>query len=491
MSKILSGILIVVMMFTASCQVVKPEQDKTATKDVSAEIKKVAEFELDNGLKILVKEDHRAPIVTSQVWYRVGSSNEPPGLTGISHMLEHMMFKGTKKFPSGMARKIIAENGGEENAFTSRDHTVYYQNIEKSRLDICFELEADRMVNLLLDDKEFQKERLVVLEERRMRTDDRPNSKLYERFNAVAYLSNGYANPVIGWQHDIEGYTIDDLKQWYKKWYAPQNATLVVVGDVDPQAVYKLAKKYFGPIKGNPVKKLKKSVEIQPLGRKDLVVNAKARLPIMIAGYAVPSFTTAKDDWEPYALNILAGVLDSGAASRFTSRLVRGKELAAWIGVGYSTLARLDSQFSIWSSPAHGVDMETLIEAINAEITEIKEQMISPEELKRVKAQVMANAIYKLDSVSAQALEIGELETVGLGWEFKDKYYKKLQQITAEQVQTVARKYLIEDRLTFARLVPEKLVPEKMAPEKLAAEQSETEKGLQAKVNKKQSKEAK
>lgn len=456
MRKLLSGFLIAVLVFTSSCQSVKPEQEQLLRESETAEKKKVAEFQLENGLRILVKEDHRAPIVTSQIWYRVGSSYEPAGLTGISHMLEHMMFKGTKKFPSGMARKIIAENGGEENAFTSRDHTVYYQNIEKSRLEICFELEADRMVNLLLDDKEFQKERQVVLEERRMRTDDNPNAKLYERFNAVAYLSNGYANPVIGWQHDIEGYTINDLKQWYQDWYTPQNATLVVVGDVEPLEVYELAKKHFGPIAGKPVKQVKRSVEIMPLGRKDLQVKASAQLPIMIAGYSVPSFMTAEEDWEPYAINILAGVLDSGAASRFTSRLVRGKELAAWIGVGYSTLARLDVQFSIWSSPAYGVDIETLIEEVNAEITEIKEQLISPEELERVKAQVMANAIYELDSVSAQALEIGKLESVGLGWEFKDKYYKKLQQITPEQVQAVAQKYLVEDRLTLARLIPDK-----------------------------------
>lgn len=456
MRKLLSGFLIAVLVFTSSCQSVKPEQEQLLRESETAEKKKVAEFQLENGLRILVKEDHRAPIVTSQIWYRVGSSYEPAGLTGISHMLEHMMFKGTKKFPSGMARKIIAENGGEENAFTSRDHTVYYQNIEKSRLEICFELEADRMVNLLLDDKEFQKERQVVLEERRMRTDDNPNAKLYERFNAVAYLSNGYANPVIGWQHDIEGYTINDLKQWYQDWYTPQNATLVVVGDVEPLEVYELAKKHFGPIAGKPVKQVKRSVEIMPLGRKDLQVKARAQLPIMIAGYSVPSFMTAEEDWEPYAINILAGVLDSGAASRFTSRLVRGKELAAWIGVGYSTLARLDVQFSIWSSPAYGVDIETLIEEVNAEITEIKEQLISPEELERVKAQVMANAIYELDSVSAQALEIGKLESVGLGWEFKDKYYKKLQQITPEQVQAVAQKYLVEDRLTLARLIPDK-----------------------------------
>lgn len=461
MFKLMPFLLIVITMFTASCQSIKAEQKKKSESPKSeqadvAENKKVAEFKLDNGMKILVKEDHRSPIVTSQIWYRVGSSYEPAGLTGISHMLEHMMFKGTNKFPSGLARKIIAENGGRENAFTSRDHTVYYQDIEKSRLEICFELEADRMVNLTLDDKEFQKERLVVLEERRMRTEDNPNAKLYERFNAVAFLSNGYANPVIGWQHDIEGYTIDDLKQWYQDWYTPHNATLVVVGDVKAADVFQLAQKHFGPIKGRSVKQSKKSVEVQPLGRKDLQVKAKAQLPIIIAGYAVPSFSTAEDDLEPYALTVLAGVMDAGAGSRFTSRLVRGKELAAWTGVGYNSLARLDSQFSIWSSPAHGVDIEDLKAAINGEINDLQQTLISEEELNRVKAQVMASAIYELDSVSAQAREIGELETLGLGWEFVDEYYQRFKQVTAEQVQAVAQKYLVEDRLTFAQLIPEK-----------------------------------
>ncbi len=414
----------------------------------------VSEFELENGLNIIVKEDHRAPIVASQIWYRVGSSYEPAGITGISHMLEHMMFKGTKKYPSGMARKIIAENGGSENAFTSRDYTVYHQMIEKSRLNICFELEADRMVNLNLDEDEFKKERQVVLEERRMRTDDNPNAKLFERFNAVAYLSNGYATPVIGWQHDIENYSINDLKDWYRSWYTPKNATLVVVGDVDPREVYGLADKYFSPIKTRDIKKTKVSVEITPLGKKELQVKATARLPILIAGYATPSFLTVKGDWESYALTVLAGVLDAGASSRFTSRLVRGKELAAGVGVGYNPFSRLDTQFSIYGSPAHGVDIIDLEDAIDNELLDIQENLVSEDELTRVKAQIMADAVYDLDSVDSQANEIGMLTSNGLGWRFAEEYYKRVKQVTAQQVQDVAKKYLVDDRLTLGRLIP-------------------------------------
>lgn len=416
---------------------------------------KVSEFELDNGLKLMIKEDHRAPIVASQIWYRVGSSYEPAGVTGISHMLEHMMFKGTDKYRSGEARKIIAENGGSENAFTSRDYTVYHQMIEKSRLHICFELEADRMVNLTLNEKEFNKERQVVLEERRMRTDDIPNAKLFERFNAVAYLSNGYATPVIGWRHDIENYTLEDLKSWYRSWYTPLNATLVVVGDVNPEEVYGMAKKYFGPIKSKPVKKIKDSIEIASLGKKQLEVKARARLPIMVAGYAAPSFVTVDEDLEPYALTVLAGVMDAGASSRFTSRLIRGKELAAGVGVGYSPFGRLDTQFSIYGSPAHGVDILDLEDAIDLEILDLQENLVGEDELNRVKAQVMADAIYGLDSVDAQANEIGMLASNGLGWNFVDQYYENIQKVTAGQVQAVAKKYLIDDRLTSAKLIPQ------------------------------------
>ncbi len=415
----------------------------------------VSEFELENGLKIIVKEDHRAPIVASQIWYRVGSSYEPAGITGISHMLEHMMFKGTSKYPSGMARKIIAENGGSENAFTSRDYTVYHQMIEKSRLHICFELEADRMVNLTLDEGEFKKERQVVLEERRMRIDDNPNAKLFERFNAVAYLSNGYATPVIGWQHDIEGYTLDDLKSWYRSWYTPQNATLVVVGDVDPREVYGLAEKYFTPIKSRFIKQLKISAEITPLGKKELQVKAIARVPILIEGFAAPSFLTVEDDLDPYALTVLAGVLDAGASARFTSRLIRGKELASGVGVGYNPFSRLDTQFSIYGSPAHGVDIIDLEDAIDKELLDVQENLVSEDELSRVKAQIMAEAIYDLDSIDAQANEIGMLVSNGLGWSFAGQYYERIKLVTAEQVQAVAKKYLMDDRLTLGRLIPE------------------------------------
>ena len=209
----------------------------------------VHEFRLDNGLKLLVQEDHRAPAVVAQVWYKVGSSSEYSGLTGISHMLEHMMFKGTDKHQPGEFSRIIAANGGRENAFTGRDYTAYFQTLEKSKLPVSFELEADRMRNLRLTDEEFKKEQQVVLEERRLRTDDQPRAKMEEHFEAVAYTSGAYRNPVIGWPDDVANLTMTDLRRWYELWYAPNNATVVVVGDIKSEEVHQLAKKYFGSLK--------------------------------------------------------------------------------------------------------------------------------------------------------------------------------------------------------------------------------------------------
>ena len=215
---------------------------------VGAHAGDVQEFMLDNGLKLVVKEDHRAPVVVSQVWYKVGSSYEHAGITGISHALEHMMFKGTKKYPPGEFSRIIATNGGEENAFTSSDYTAYFQTLEKSRLPISFELESDRMRNLVLPKDEFAREIEVVKEERRMRTEDDPQALLYETLNATAFETSPYRQPIIGWMSDLEAMKISSLKDWYKKWYAPNNATVVVVGDVNADEVYKLALKYFAPL---------------------------------------------------------------------------------------------------------------------------------------------------------------------------------------------------------------------------------------------------
>ena len=235
---------------------------------------------LENGLKVIVKEDHRAPVATAQVWYKVGSANEYGGITGVSHVLEHMMFKGTPKFPVGQFSKILAGIGARDNAFTSRDFTAYYQLFDVSKLETSFELESDRMAHLTLDEGEFNKEIEVVKEERRLRTEDNPNALTYEQFNAAAYNSSSYHNPVIGWMNDLDNMQVSDLRAWYEYWYMPNNATLVVVGDVNADDVFALAEKYYGVIPQREVATSKPRIEAQQIGERRVEVKAIAKLHI-------------------------------------------------------------------------------------------------------------------------------------------------------------------------------------------------------------------
>lgn len=416
----------------------------------------VQSFVLDNGMKILVKEDHRSPVVVSQVWYKVGGSYEYPGITGVSHALEHMMFKGTHKLPPGRFSEIIAANGGRENAFTGKDYTAYFQTIASDRLELCLRLEADRMRNLILDESEFKKEIEVIKEERRMRTEDKPTSLTYERFNAAAYLNSSYGQPIIGWMQDLDSMTIDDLSHWYSTWYAPNNATLVVSGDVDALQVYALARKYFGPLEPSHIDPVKPRTEVEQTGQRRITVQAPAKVPYLMMGYKVPPLKTASDDWEAYALEVLAGVLDGGNSSRFSSRLVRGSEVAAQAGAGYDLYARQETLFMLDAAPNtnKGVSIDQLQQALLDEIDKIKQQPPSEAEMERVRAQVMASAVYEQDSTFYQAMQLGMLETVGLGWQRKQEYLNRIQTVTAEQVQQVARKYLNHDRLTLAVLAP-------------------------------------
>lgn len=416
---------------------------------------RVQEQILDNGLKIVVKEDHRAPIVTTQVWYRVGSSYEHGGVTGISHVLEHMMFKGTEELAPGEFSRIIAANGGDENAFTSRDYTAYFQTLAKDRLAVALELEAERMRNLALPEEEFAKEIEVVREERRLRTEDDPESLTYEQFNATAYEASPYRIPVIGWASDLAAMQVDDLRAWYRKWYAPNNATLVVVGDVDAEAVFALAREHFGALEAEQVGQPKPRAEPAQRGTKRLVVKAPAQEPYLIMGYKATVLTQADSEWEPYALEILASVLDGGDSARFSRNLVRGSQVAASASAGYSAFTRLPGMFLLSGVPAKGRSVEELEKALRAEVARAQEELVSAAELERIRNQLIAGKIYEQDSVYAQAMQIGRLESVGLGWPLIDSYVQSLAEVTPEQVQAVARKYLIEDNLTVAVLEPQ------------------------------------
>ncbi len=414
----------------------------------------VEEFKLDNGLTLLVKEDHRAPVAVSMVWYKVGSADEPAGITGVSHALEHLMFKGTPENPQGVFSRTIAANGGQENAMTNYDYTAYYEKMAASRLEVSFRLEADRMRHLLLKPEDFAKEIKVVQEERRLRTDDNPQALTFERFMSTAHLSPPYQHPVIGWMNDLRHMKVEDLRGWYQRYYAPNNATVVVVGDIKAKEVFQLAKKYFGPLKKSELPELRPLQEPPALGKKTVQVNAVAKLPMLIEGYTVPTVKTAETSYEPYALELIAGILDAGDSGRFARRLIRGKQLAADLDVHYNLYARYQSQFVIYGIPAQGQSIEALQKGIDGEISQLKEKRVEDKELERIKNQIIAQKVFEKDSIFGQAMELGLLETVNVGWRESTQYIDKIKAVTPEQIQKTAEKYFQQTSLTEAELLP-------------------------------------
>lgn len=424
------------------------------------------EYLLDNGLKLVVKEDHRSPVVIQQVWYKAGSMDEVNGTTGVAHALEHMMFKGTDNVPAGEFSRKIAAIGGKENAFTSRDYTAYYQQLHQRHLPMAMELESDRMRNLQLTEEAFAKEIQVVMEERRLRTDDQAHSLLYEKMMATAFQAHPYRRPVIGWMNDLENMQVNDARDWYQCWYAPNNAVLVVVGDVDPENVFVLAKKYYGRFNVARVPALserKPQIEPPQTGIKRLVVKASAQLPYLIMGYKVPVLKDPKNEWEPYALTILAEVLDGNASARLNKTLVRETRVAISADASYNAIERGPGTFFIDGAPSEDKTVDDLEQSIRTEIGKIIQSGVTQEELARVKAQVVANHIYQLDSTFAQAMQIGRLESVGLSHRDADIILEGLQAVTAEQIRKVTEKYLIDDSLTIAVLDPQPL-PETAHP---------------------------
>ncbi|GGI83014.1 M16 family metallopeptidase [Legionella impletisoli] len=430
---------------------------------------KTQDFTLDNGLKVVVKEDHRAPVVVSMIWYDVGSADEKGGITGISHALEHLMFKGTKKYPLGVFSKTISSLGGQENAFTNTDYTAYFEKIAAPHLATSFELEADRMQNLLLDKEEFDKEIKVIQEERRLRTDDNPQALTYERFLAAAHLASPYHHPVIGWMSDLEQMTIEDARDWYAKYYAPNNATLIVVGDVKPNQVYELAKQYFGHLTPKVLPKRKAQIEPPTLGKKEIIVNAPAQVPMLMLGYTVPTVKSIGDDsYEPYALEVIAGILDAGDSGRFSRQLVRGKHLASVTDVIYSIYSRYETQFVLYGTPSQGHSLDDLKAGMLEEIKQLKQKKVPEKELQRIKTQIIAQKVFERDSIFGQAMEIGLLETIGLGWKTAELYIERINRVTPEQIQAVSQKYFLENNLTEAKLIPENsMAPQSQQTKKL------------------------
>ncbi|HJV81596.1 pitrilysin family protein [Noviherbaspirillum sp.] len=412
------------------------------------------EFMLKNGMKVIVKEDHRAPTAVQMVWYKTGAMDETNGTTGVAHALEHMMFKGTRTLGPGEFSKRVAALGGRENAFTSKDYTAYFQQVEKSKLEKVMALEADRMANLVFDKDEFSREIRVVMEERRWRTEDQPIPLVYEALNATAFEAHPYHHPVAGWMSDLQSMTVKDAKSWYERWYAPNNAVLVVAGDVDPKRVYALAEKYYGKIPRKDVPVTKPQDEPEQRGIRRVTVKAPAENPYVVLAFKVPRLKDVEKDNESHALDVLSAILDGYDNARLNAKLVRTDKVANSVGAGYSNIGRGPVLFLLDGTPANGTSTEQLEKLLRAEVERIAKEGVSEDELKRVKAQLIAGQIYKRDSIFGQAMEIGTMEMAGISHTKIDRIIEKLKEVTADQVQAVARKYFGDDALTVATLVP-------------------------------------
>jgi zinc protease len=413
------------------------------------------EFMLPNGLKLIVREDHRAPVVTVQIWYKVGSSYEITNHTGVSHILEHMMFKGTPTHPDGQFADIITKHGGVLNAFTSYDFTGYYESLPANQLETALILEADRMRNTTFSEENFKKELQVVIEERRMRTDDIPESLTFERFNATALVQSTYRNPVIGWPADLANATLEASKQWYDRWYRPNNAIVVIVGDVDPQKVHSLVQQHFASIAPQEVPSIQAIPELAQFGEKRIVVRRPGHSPYLFMGFQAPSYSTQTEPWHSAALTLLSSILDGGESSRLTKNLVRGQGLATQVFADYSTFMRQDYLFLFGGLPQQGRTLDELEQGIWLEIQKLQNERVTEKELARAKIQFKANDIYDRDDISTQANNIGSLEAIHLPWATKDKLLDQVEAITAEQLQAVAKQYLKREKLTVATLIPE------------------------------------
>lgn len=406
---------------------------------------------LDNGLKVIVKQDNRSPIFISQVWYGVGASDERWPNTGVSHMLEHMMFKGTQSYKVGEFSEVIARNGGEENAFTSKDYTAYYQKMHKSKLELAIKMEADRMRNLDLDNEEFEKERQVVIEERRQRVEDSPNAKVYEKLKDISFGYGPYKSPVIGYQDDIETMKLEVLQDWYDKYYAPNNATLVVVGDIEASEVVNLAKKYFGNYKRNP------DIGAEPKGRsrglvknRDLVL-AKAKVPFYAMSFSIPSLSAVEVESDAYAIEMLAYILDD----KITKQMVRGEQVISNVSVGYNIYDKYSTVFTIGFIPASGETIERGVSGIKEVLRELTDDESDiRDEMKKTVIQIEAGYVFEKDSIDNQSYYLGMLETVGLGYEVGESYVGKMRGVTQDEVKAVALKWLNFENMNAVELKP-------------------------------------
>jgi len=410
---------------------------------------RVVEQQLKNGLKVLLLQEPRAPIISLLVWYRVGSRNEELGKTGISHLSEHLMFKGTEKYGPKDFSRLVQKAGGNDNAFTSRDYTAYFENGPKTELPRWLEMEADRMRGLKVSQEDFDTEKKVVLEERRLRTEDDPVNFLMEEVMAAAFKAHPYQWPVIGWFHDIESITRDDFLQYYRRYYEPNNCTVVVVGDIDPQETLKQIESTFGALPPGPPVPQVTSLEPRQWGERRVVVHREAQLPFLIMAYHTPNW----QDPDAYPLEMLARVLSQGRSSRLYHNLVYQQKLALDVGADYNFDSIDPSVFTLYGQPLPGKTVAQLESALEAEVKRLQTELVGEKELQKAKNQTVAGFYMKLDSLFYRGMILGRLETVAK-WGLIKEFVPKILQVTAEDVRRVAKKYLVADNRNVGLLSP-------------------------------------
>lgn len=419
------------------------------------------QFTLSNGMSLIVKPDRRAPTAVHMLWLRAGSMDEVDGSSGVAHVLEHMLFKGTPSVPVGEFSRRVAALGGRDNAFTSLDYTGYYQQIPAARLADVMALEADRFAHNEWPDDEFKKELEVVKEERRMRTEDNPQALMNEALHAAVFVASPYRRPIVGWMSDLDALTPDDARAFYQRWYVPANAAVVVAGDVDVAEVRRLAEKYYGALPGRVVPERKPRVEPAQTGLKRIAFKAPAEQAMVTLAFKVPSFQSfdgGQEASDALALTVLAAVLDGYSGARLERALTQGKDrVADSAGADNGLWGRGPQLFMLSGVPAQGKTAEQVEAALRAQVALIATEGVSEAELARVKTQWVASAVYKLDSVFNQARELGTSWVQGQPLDAHERLIERLRAVTAEQVKAVAAKYFGDDQLTVARLLPQPL----------------------------------
>jgi zinc protease len=476
LASMIAGVLLTSIGISAPAFAKKYDNVATA-QSIPVSQSKTHEETLSNGLKVIIREDHRAPVAMTQIWYKVGATDEMGDELGLSHALEHMMFKGTSKVPGEELSRISAKFGGEINAFTTPNYTGYYQMYPANYVALALELEADRMQNLQLRQQDFAPEMQVIMEERRQRTDDNPKALAYERFRWMAYPTNPLRQPTIGHMKNLQNLKLESLKKWYQQWYSPNNAVLIIVGDVDPVKTMYDVRRYFGDIAARPTPVRPDVNEFQHIGERNMDLSLPVQVPALYMAWNVDSLSTAKNPDQAYALTLLQSILDGGLSARFETRLVREQRVVSAISCNYDPFSRGGQLFSITAIPEQGKTLEDVRAAILKEIEKLKTDPISQDELDRIKTGYLSELIYSQDSISGQAQLIGVLEAAGLSYKLVDQLPAKLNQLSTEFLQQTAKDYLVNDNLSTLYLrVPNTQQPSETGKSDATAQQQQGEK---------------